>query len=313
MEILTVETIDRCNKLFARKTLHPLVCMIRPSAEKTPAERVRFGFYAVWLKGAGREECCCPSFGRTEYDFADGTLIPLHPGDSVGRELWSDGSDGDPSTRGADRLLCFHPSLVNDFGDDRSRCDYSFFRYRQSEALHLSVRERMTIEREMDEMEEELEWGIDEFSRVIVRDKIGLLLDYVRRFYRRQFITRHDLDLDVVHTVNRLMECFFLSGQAREAGLPTAECLSHRFNLSPAYLDDLLQYETGKRVDDWVRCKRIDVARSMLQLGEKSVAEIAAKLGFPSCRSFCLQFRKLNGCAPIEYLRCTSGKSSVLS
>ena len=138
MEILTVETIDRCNKLFARETLHPLVCMIRPSAEKTPAERVRFGFYAVWLKGAGREECCCPSFGRTEYDFADGTLIPLHPGDSVGRELWSGGSDGDLSTRGADRLLCFHPSLVNDFGDDRSRCDYSFFRYRPSEALHLS-------------------------------------------------------------------------------------------------------------------------------------------------------------------------------
>ena len=61
----------------------------------------------------------------------------------------------------------------------------------------------------MDDLEEELRWGIDECSRAILGDRMGLLLDYVARFYKRQFITRREVEADWLGATDTWLEQFF--------------------------------------------------------------------------------------------------------
>lgn len=212
--MLTVNTISSCNRFFAVKTLNPLVSLIRLSSG-TCVETVRFGFYTVWFK---RWDGRCPDvFGHRDYDFSDGTLITMRPGETAGEELIVNGKGTAEGT-----LLCFHPSMADPPG-----AEHSFFRYSRLEALHLSSRECMTIRHELDNIGDELGWGTDEFSTGIIRCRIGLLLDYISRFYMRQFITRHDAEGTV-------------------SGGMAGRRDDRHYGCSPDYFNDGIRLETGK-------------------------------------------------------------------
>lgn len=289
MKTLAVRTIPVCNRLFAAKTPYPLVSLIRLGEAAEVPEAVRFGFYTVWLKGwpAGSP----PLFGQEPYDFHEATLLPLPPGKEAGCEWWR--RDGTGHCEGV--LLCIHTSVMESLRARRAPGACSFFGYRENEALHLSQREKGILETEMEGIEKELGWGIDEFSHTILCDRILLLLDYVARFYRRQFITRHEANLSLLGRVDRRLDDFFESGQARHRELPTAERLARTEGCSPAYLDDLLRHETGKNTAGYVRMKQIDWAEKWLKQGDRAVDEVASELGFPSDAAFCALFKRLRG------------------
>ena len=124
------------------------------------------------------------------------------------------------------KLLCFHPSLIAGSPLEERFGDYTFFRYRQNEALHVSERERDVIKRCMDSISEELHYGVDEYSRILLINKIELLLNICARYYRRQFITRHEADMEMVDETDRLLREYFMNGQVSRKGLPGAEYLS---------------------------------------------------------------------------------------
>ena len=176
MKSLVVQTIAHCNELFAAPNLHPLVSLIRwPKAKPFPVS-LRFGFYTVWLRGT--QGCCPAAFGQGTCDFCEGTLLLVQPGNRVEGSWWTD-------TGGAKEgwLLCFHPSLFEENRMSGRLESYTFFRYAGNEALHLSLRERKIVEREVQYLEEELGRGVDEYSCAILADRILLLLDYVARSY----------------------------------------------------------------------------------------------------------------------------------
>lgn len=302
MSAQPLQTIAQCNHRFGTKTHYPLVSLIRPGQTDILPKQLRFGFYAVWL-----QETPSPSasvFGRTEYDFTDGTMVFLRPGEFAECNLWY--KEGCKTNR----LLCFHPSLIEMIKKECGWKQFSFFRYRLDESLHLSLRERMVVEREMDSLDEELRWGIDEHSRTIICYKIALLLDYIDRFYDRQFITRHDINSELIKATEQWFDHFFRSGKIREKGIPSTVSLAERFNHSANYFNDMLKHETGKDTAEFVKCKRIAIAKELLQQGEKSVTEIAAELGFPTHRGFCSLFKKFCGYDPRYFTLCPSNKNS---
>ncbi|HIZ26844.1 AraC family transcriptional regulator [Barnesiella sp. An55] len=293
MKPLSVKTIARCNKLLSAQTPNPLVSLIRLTDTVDLLDIHQFEFYTVWLK---EWNGCCPSaFGWKTCDFNDGALISLPPEKPIDQELWKC-----ESCQPQGRLLCFHPSVFDPLKTSKHYSSYSFFKYRSSECLHLSQRERLALEHEMNGIEEELYWGIDEYSYTILADRIRLLLDYVSRFYHRQFILRHDTHLKIVDYTDRWLDNFFIAGKARYRELPTAGTFARQFDCSPDYFNDLLRHETGKDTTDYVKFKQIAIAENWLRQSNKSVKEVAETLGFPSGQAFCTLFKRLKGHAPEE-------------
>lgn len=253
--------------------------MFRPIVR---SHAVRF----LYLVAKGKNTTEHIGLGWKECDFADGTLVALKPGTVAGQELWEDNYS---QTRSL--LLCFHSSLLE---WPKKDCEeYTFLNYRENEALHLSLRERTTLEHEINALEEELNWGIDEYSYPIIGGRIRLLLDYITRFYKRQFITRHDTGQEWVCQAEKWLDTFFKSGKAQHTALPTSETFAKHMNCSPAYFNDLMKCETGKDVNHYVCLKRISLAETMLKKGERSTEDIAVQLGFPTSDDFCTLFKKL--------------------
>ena len=91
------------------------------------------------------------------------------------------------------------------------------------------------------------------------------------------------------------------SGKLQEGKLPTSGCCAEKLNLSTAYFDDLLRFETGKTLAEYFQFKCLYTAKKMLSEGGNTPAAVARRLGYPSVQYFSLVFKKATGVAPNEY------------
>ncbi len=290
LQTIKIDTITSCNKFFSTKTLHPSVCLI-PLSDARCKDLLQLDFYSIWLK----EKSCHFNFGRKEYDFSNGTVSFQCPNQPINMNMW-DAYRGETG-----HLLCFHPNLFHRTPFEKQFSDYTFFYYRQNEALHVSAKEKTVIHECLDSIAEELQWGLDEYSLALITGKIEMLLNHCARFYHRQFTTRHEMNKEMLKKADQLLANYFLTGQAQLQGLPNAEYFSRMLGLSPAYFDDLLKYEIGQTTENFVQLKRIGIACELLRRTSKSTTLIAKELGFPSGQFFCRLFCKLTGSTPNKY------------
>ena len=72
-------------------------------------------------------------------------------------------------------------------------------------------------------------------------------------------------------------------------------------DLSVAYFNDLLRFETGKTLEEYFQFKRLSVAKTMLLKNGNTPALVARQLGYPNVQYFSLIFKKISGIAPCEY------------
>ena len=88
-EILKMNTIHDYHEFLGVKTLHPLVSVIDLS-EVPPASfgSQKFGFYTVFLKDV---KCGDLRYGRKMYDYQEGTLVFIAPGQIVGMTITEQG------------------------------------------------------------------------------------------------------------------------------------------------------------------------------------------------------------------------------
>lgn len=163
---------------------------------------------------------------------------------------------------------------------------YSYFAYSANEALHLSDTERETILSIYRNMEQELASRVDEFSQEVMVAHIELLLNYVNRFYKRQFITRKVVNDDILVKTEALLDNYSNSNQATHKALPTVRFLSDQLNLSPGYLGDMLRTLIGLNAQQYIHEKLIEKAKQQLTTTRLSIAEIAYELGFEHPQSF---------------------------
>ena len=126
-----IENVFEYNDLLGVETLHPLVSVIDLS-KAHPMKHVRhiFGFYAIFLKEV---KCGDLLYGRQHYDYQEGTLVCLAPGQVIGIE------DNGEVYQPKGWALVFHPDLVRGTSLGRNIREYSFFSYEVNEALHLSL------------------------------------------------------------------------------------------------------------------------------------------------------------------------------
>jgi len=130
---------------------------------------------------------------------------------------------------------------------------------------------------------------------------IELFLNYCKRFYERQFITRNHVNKDVLVKFEKILDEYFASEKPLEHGSPTVSYCAEKLFLSPNYLGDLLKKETGKSALEHIQLKLIDIAKEKIFDQGKSISEIAYELGFKYPQHFTRMFKKEVGMTPLEY------------
>ena len=292
-----IENVFEYNDLLGVETLHPLVSVIDLS-KAHPMKHVRhiFGFYAIFLKEV---KCGDLLYGRQHYDYQEGTLVCLAPGQVIGIE------DNGEVYQPKGWALVFHPDLVRGTSLGRNIREYSFFSYEVNEALHLSEEERQTVMDCLYKIEAELKHGIDKHSRRLISRNIELLLDYCMRFYERQFITRSQSNKSVIVKFENLLDDYFREQRTVTDGLPTVKYFADKVFLSPNYFGDMIKKETGITAQEYIKSRLIGHAKELILGTEKTVNQISMELGFQYPQHFNRIFKKATGLTPSEYRKTT--------
>ena len=287
------ETINDYNIFNNNETLHPLVSVIDFSkADPREGSRMYFGFYTIILKDV---ICGDMVYGRHTYDYQEGTLVFIAPGQVAG--VKSNGEIYQPKGHG----LVFHPDLVHGTSLGRHIQDYSFFGYQSNEALHISERERKIMLDCFAKINYELEHSIDKYSKRLIVSNIEMVLDYCVRFYDRQFITRDDVHKGILERFEHLLHEYFQSDKPQAIGLPSVAWCAGELNLSASYFGDLIKKETGKTAQEYIQSKLIDIAKEKIFDQTKSVSQVAFELGFKYPQHFTRLFKQWVGKSPNEY------------
>lgn len=292
-EVQHIDSIDAYNRLFGVETLHPLVSVIDMSRAK-PMRHMRhvFGFYAMFLK---ETRCGDMLYGRRRYDYQEGTLVCIAPGQVAGVE------DDGRLFRPKGWALCFHPDLLHGTSLGQRMKEYTYFSYEANEALHLSECERDMVIECLRQIACELGHAADRHSRRLIAIRIEMLLDYGLRFYERQFVTRQEVNLDLLARFERLLDDYFADGRARSNGLPTVKWCAGELCLSPNYFGDLVKRETGRTAQEYIHMKLVGAARERLLDPVKTIGEVACELGFRYPQHFTRLFKRVTGVTPGEY------------
>jgi AraC family transcriptional regulator, transcriptional activator of pobA len=291
--IIRFETISDVNAFNNIETLHPLVSVIDFSkAAPRQGRKMYFGFYTIFLKDV---KCGDLIYGRHTYDYQEGTLVFLAPGQVAGTN--SNGETYQPIGYG----LVFHPDLIHGTALGRHIQTYSFFGYQSNEALHVSERERKIVLDCFSKIEYELEHAIDSHSKKLIVSNIELFLNYCTRFYERQFITRENAHKGILERFEILLNGYFQSDKPQNIGLPSVSYCAGELNLSAGYFGDLIKKETGKSAQEYIQSKLIDVAKEKIFDQDKSVSQIAYELGFKYPQHFTRLFKQWVGKSPNEY------------
>ncbi|MHB8128969.1 MAG: hypothetical protein ACYDEX_08220, partial [Mobilitalea sp.] len=129
-KIMNIESISQINEMIGNEKLkHPLITLIEPSKVKMiPVidQKITMSLYSISLKNGDE---CQIKYGRQNYDFQEGTLMCLEPGQTIEPFRASD------NTNLEGWALIFHPDLISKSALGKKMNEYTFFGYDSHEGL----------------------------------------------------------------------------------------------------------------------------------------------------------------------------------
>lgn len=235
------------------------------------------------------------TYGCGRYDYTDGTLICVAPGQTGGKEDNGELVDLDGWA------LLFHPDILHGTHLQKEIKNYTFFDYHINEALHMTAEERDVFISMMRHIKNELESGRDRFQDNIIVGYISLLLNYCMRFYQRQFVTRTLDNSNILVRFNSLLNEYYDSGLQLKHGLPGVQYFADRLCMSPNYFSDLVKKTTGDTSGSHIRRFIIQKIKNGLASG-MSVSQVAYNTSFDYPQHLSRMFRNIEGITPTEYI-----------
>jgi AraC-like DNA-binding protein len=272
---------------------HPLVSIVDYAAMR-PGENIpiTLDFYSVAIKrGVGKL-----FYGQQQYDFDEGVMYFLAP-----NQVLRSNPGASASSDRSGWILYFHPDFLWNTNLAKIIRQYDFFDYSVHEALFLSQKEEDVINGIVQNIKQEYHSNIDKFSQTIIISQIETLLNYSKRFYERQFITRKVINHQILDRLENLLDDYFGKGNAGLRGLPGVQFIADTLNVSPGYLSGLLKNLTGKSTQEHIHEKLIEKAKEKLSTTDLSVSEIAYELGFEHAQSFHKLFKSKTHQSPQEF------------
>jgi AraC family transcriptional activator of pobA len=276
---------------------HPLISVFNVESLKyiRPDEprALVLDFYMIALKRNfnGRMK-----YGQQEYDFQEGIMTFIAPGQSFSIE-----ANSDEALQHRGWMVAIHPDFFWGSALAQKMKQYEFFGYAVNEALFLSEKEEASIIAIVQNIEQEYRSNTDNYSQDVILAQLELLFTYAERFYHRQFITRKITNHQVLARLEETLTHWFNSTDLVEKGLPTVQYIAGVLNVSPNYLSGLLKVLTGLSTQQHIHEKLIEKAKEKLSTTGLSVSEIAYELGFEHPQSFSKLFKTKTNLSPLDF------------
>lgn len=292
---IKVDSISQLHEMLGfGKPVHPLISINDNTNmivdDNLLNQHFLFNFYKISYKKTLKGKM---GYGQGYYDFDEGGMIFTAP-----NQLLSTSAE-DMEYEGLTLLI--HPDFFRNYSLATRIKNFGFFSYSANEALFLSDKEKQTIFSVFDNIKEELNNTIDDFSQDVILSHIEVLLNYSNRFYKRQFITRKAVNNDLLSKIEELLNVYFDKENGLNQGLPTVDFLATELSLSPRYLSDMLRSLTGQNAQQLIHEKLIEKAKDYLTTTQLSVAEIAYQLGFEHPQSFNKLFKNKTNQTPVQF------------
>ncbi len=295
-ELIHLKSVSDVADLLAMpKPTHPLISIYPhpPGLEYDYGDtRITSDMYTISLKHGIEGEF---GYGRNTYDFREGTLTFMAPG-----QVMIPGKGSIPKDS-ENWNIYFHPDLIYGSPLGANIDEYSFFDYDTAEALHISDEERLTLTELVWKIKKEIENTIDKHSQKLIVSNLELILDYCLRYYDRQFYTRSNFHQDLVARFEKLLKDYFKKEMQLDKGLPTVKYCGEALGISPNYLSDLLKKETDRSAQDHIHAFVVDKAKHLLLSSDDSVKQVAYHLGFDYSQHFSKLFKAKTGMSPMEF------------
>lgn len=294
MKYVDIPSISALHDFFrCEKPVHPLISVVDLAkidrSHRQPGDVYRLNLYAASCKIVKGNF----GYGRTNYDFAEGSLMFTAPHQAL---------SPDPDIKVIEGWgLYIHPDFLHADARGRKITELSFFGYDANEALHISDAEKMILEECIKNIQREIALNLDKHSYHLIISNLELFFAYCTRFYDRQFLTRTKPGNDIVQQFDRLLSDYFNQDSLIENGLPDVKYFAAQLNLSANYLSDLLNKYTGSTTQEHIYFKLIDKAKTLLWSTEKPVSEIAYELGFTHPSHFTKLFKNKTGFSPKHF------------
>jgi AraC family transcriptional activator of pobA len=293
MEYLDIESITELHEFFRYgPPLHPLITIVDLAkvqrSHRKPGVSYRLNMYSVACKQIEGHF----NYGRTAYDFSEGTLMFTAP-----NQVLSPGIENKVEGWG----LYIHPDFFGASPKGAQLTRYSFFGYDTNECLHVSDAEKNVLENCLGNIAKEISNNLDTHSYNLILTNLDLLLSYCARYYDRQLLTRVKISNDVVAKFESLLNAYYAKPSLIDSGVPDVKYFASKLNLSANYLSDLLSKYTGKSTQEHIHLKLIDKAKSLLWSTENPISEIAYQLGFEHPSHFTKLFKNKTGYSPKVY------------
>jgi AraC family transcriptional activator of pobA len=276
------------------KPLHPLISLVDYSnitVDTAELEKgMLFSFYKISYKKSFSGKV---KYGQSHYDFDEGGLSFISPNQVI------TAMKGEADYGGYTLLI--HPDFIRGYPLGKSIKSYGFFSYGVNETLYLSDKEKQVIIGLFKNIEMELDSAIDQISQDVLVSQVELLLNYSKRYYNRQFITRKTASSESLVRFESLLADYFDTGKPLTNGLLAVDDLAAELNVSSHYLSDMLRTLTGQNTQQHIHAKLIDKAKELLSASELSVAEVAYQLGFEHPQSFNRLFKSKAKLSPLDF------------
>ena len=278
------------------KPEHPLISVINLAEVKNMPEgenSILLDFYSIALK---RNFNAKMKYGQQEYDFDEGIMFFISPGQIFRIEV-----EKDKIMDQSGWMLLVHPDFLWNTPLAKIIAQSEFFSYSVHEALFLSDKEENQIAAIMQNIQQEYHSNIDQFSQNVMLAHLELILTYSHRYYNRQFITRKISNHIVINRLENILSTCFEDDMLSKNGLPTVQYIAETLNMSPNYLSGLLKALTGQSTQQHIHDQLIKTAKEKLSITNYSVSEIAYQLGFEHPQSFNKLFKRYTDMTPNSF------------
>jgi len=276
---------------------HPLISVVKfEDIKQKPSgspKSIINNFYSIALKKTFNAKM---KYGQQEYDFDEGMLAFIAP-----KQVIKVVPEKNEVLQHSGWLLIFHPDFLWNTSLAKKIKQYDYFGYNLNEALHLSEKEEVMLSNIIENINQEYNSNIDNFSQDVIIAQLELLLTYSERFYQRQFITRKISNHTILDRLDSLLAEYFNEDNLSAKGLPTVHYISERLNISANYLSRLLKTLTGQSTKQFIQDKLIDFAKQKLSTTDLTINEIAYELGFEYPQSFSKLFKTKTNLTPMEF------------